>query len=46
MCVHCGYYKGKEVVDVLAKLTRRERKQREREEKERQAEQQAVQTST
>lgn len=40
MCPHCGYYKGREVVDVLAKLSRRERKQHEREEKQRRAEQQ------
>jgi hypothetical protein len=38
MCEHCGYYKEREVVDVLAKLTRRERKQREKEEKRRQGE--------
>ena len=27
----CGYYKGREVIDVLKKLNKKERKQRERE---------------
>ena len=30
MCANCGYYKGKEVVNVLAKLDKKERKQREK----------------
>ncbi len=30
-CPNCGFYKGKEVVDVLAKLSRREKKNREKE---------------
>lgn len=30
-CLSCGTYKGKEVVDVLAKLTKRERKKKEKE---------------
>ncbi len=34
MCKHCGYYKGKQVVDVMATLTRKERKGREKEMKE------------
>ncbi|OHA48248.1 MAG: hypothetical protein A2682_00220 [Candidatus Terrybacteria bacterium RIFCSPHIGHO2_01_FULL_58_15] len=38
MCPHCGYYGNRQVIDVLAKLSRRERKQHEREEKQRQAE--------
>jgi large subunit ribosomal protein L32 len=31
VCPFCGYYKGREVVDVLAKLEERERKKREKE---------------
>lgn len=31
ICWNCGYYKGKEVVDVLKKLTKKERKQKEKE---------------
>ncbi len=30
-CQNCGYYKGREVIDVLAKLEKRERKQKEKE---------------
>jgi len=50
MCPHCGYYDGREIVDVLAKLTRRERKHKEKEEKQRaadeeRAKQEAVATS-
>ncbi len=30
-CPFCGYYKGKEVVDVLTKLDKKERKKREKE---------------
>jgi large subunit ribosomal protein L32 len=30
-CPFCGYYKGKEVIDVLGKLTKKERKKREKE---------------
>jgi uncharacterized Zn finger protein (UPF0148 family) len=32
MCPHCGYYRGRQVIDVLARLTKKERKKREREE--------------
>lgn len=32
ICSHCGNYRGKEVVDVLAKLDKKERKKREKEE--------------
>lgn len=31
ICSNCGYYKGVEFVDVLKKLTKKERKQREKE---------------
>ena len=31
VCQNCGYYKGVEVVDVLKKLTKKERKKREKE---------------
>jgi large subunit ribosomal protein L32 len=30
-CKNCGHYKGKEVVDVMAKLTKKEAKNREKE---------------
>ena len=30
-CKSCGYYKGEEVIDVLKKLTKKERKQKEKE---------------
>ena len=31
VCFYCGYYKGAEVIDVLKKLGRKERKQKEKE---------------
>jgi len=31
VCFNCGYYKGREVVDVLKKLDKKEKKQREKE---------------
>jgi len=33
-CSGCGFYNGKEVIDVLAKLSKRERKRVQREQKE------------
>ena len=30
VCVNCGYYKGKEEVDVMKKLDKKERKEREK----------------
>lgn len=34
LCQHCGFYKGKEFINVLEKLTKKERKKREKEMKE------------
>ena len=31
VCPHCGYYKGKEVVNILGKLTKKEKKAKEKE---------------
>lgn len=31
VCWHCGFYKGREVINVLEKLEKKERKQREKE---------------
>jgi len=31
ICLNCGTYKGREVIDVLAKLSKKEKKQREKE---------------
>ena len=31
VCFNCGYYKGTEVIDVLKKLTKKEKKQKEKE---------------
>jgi large subunit ribosomal protein L32 len=31
ICWNCGYYKGVEVIDILKKLTKKERKKREKE---------------
>lgn len=38
VCFHCGYYQGREVIDVLKRLTKKERKQREREIKQKEKE--------
>lgn len=38
VCYNCGYYKGVEVIDILKKLTKKERKQREKEMKEKERE--------
>ena len=34
ICESCGYYKGKQVIDVLKKLTKKEKKKKEKEMKE------------
>ena len=34
ICKYCGYYKGQEFINVLGKLTKREKKMKEREIKE------------
>lgn len=31
LCWNCGYYKGEQVIDVLAKLTKKEKKAKEKE---------------
>jgi len=31
VCKNCGYYKGREVIDVLSQLTKKERKAKEKE---------------
>mgnify|MGYP001578274820 CR=1 FL=1 len=31
VCQNCGYYKGRQVIDVLAKLDKKERKKKEKE---------------
>lgn len=31
VCQFCGYFKGKEVIDVMKKLTKKERKKKEKE---------------
>jgi len=31
VCHNCGYYKGREVIDVMKKLNKKERKQKEKE---------------
>lgn len=34
VCLNCGYYKGREVINVLGKLTKKEKKIKEKEMKE------------
>ncbi|RLC33599.1 MAG: 50S ribosomal protein L32 [Candidatus Nealsonbacteria bacterium] len=37
VCQNCGYYKGAEVLDVMKKLTKKERKKKEKEMKQKEA---------
>lgn len=34
ICFNCGYFKGRQVIDVLAKLSKKEKKKKEKELKE------------
>lgn len=43
-CRYCGFYKGKEVINVLSKLDRKERKKKEKELKAAEKEQQKSKT--
>ncbi len=38
VCPNCGYYKGQEALDVMKKLTKKERKAKEKEMKEKEGE--------
>jgi len=38
VCQYCGYYKGREVINVMEKLTKKERKKREKEIREKEKE--------
>jgi len=44
ICKHCGYYKGKEMMNVLAKMTKKERKMKEKEMAEAEKEQKSSQS--
>jgi len=46
VCKSCGYYKGREVIDILSKMTKKERKQKEREMKGAEKEQKAEKSVT
>ncbi|NQU82645.1 MAG: 50S ribosomal protein L32 [Parcubacteria group bacterium] len=39
VCTNCGFYKGKEIIDVMAKLEKKERKRKQEEIKEGEKEQ-------
>jgi len=41
ICWNCGYYKTEEIIDVLAKLTKKEKKKREKEMKAKEREERA-----
>ena len=42
MCSNCGYYKGRQVVDVLSKLEKKEKKEKTKELEEQQKEAQSL----
>jgi len=42
VCPFCGNYHGREVIDVLAKLSKRERKRKEKEERKREKQEEKV----
>ena len=44
VCSFCGYYKGREVIDVLGKLDKKEKKQREKEIKAKEAKEEKPKT--
>jgi len=46
ICWNCGYYKDREVIDVLEKLTKKERKKREKEMKAKEKEEKAAKPLT
>ncbi|MFA5249703.1 MAG: 50S ribosomal protein L32 [Candidatus Paceibacterota bacterium] len=45
VCSYCGFYKGREVINVMAKLERKEKKNREREVKAKETEGKAADTA-
>ncbi len=46
ICKYCGYYKGKEFINVLGKLTKKEKKMKEKEIKATEKEQKAEKPAT
>lgn len=44
ICSNCGYYNNRQVIDVLAKLDKKERKKKEKELAQKEAEKEAVKT--
>lgn len=42
ICLNCGYYKGREVIDIFGKLDKKEKKKREKEMAAREKEEKAV----
>ena len=46
VCLNCGYYKEEEVIDVLKKLTKKERKKKEKEMKGKEREEKTAKSLT
>ncbi|MBZ9572195.1 50S ribosomal protein L32 [Patescibacteria group bacterium] len=46
ICQNCGYYKGREIIDVISKLEKKERKKRKKEIKAKEREEKAKKTTT